>query len=382
MLRNRKEIAAKDLQGVRLETAPSNVQFGYFTRLENWTAAGIGSIKKKRGVELAMGGPPPQANEEICPEVPTVVHIDDGFQHITLAEFTLDLVGLAAFYGSTLNSAITRFDLNGLTVTHTTDGNGRLWQWPAFGPDDGDLYAQDFTLGGGSQRIVQLNPADLSEIRVSDVISGLAVGGLAITDTVIYSVFNSAFVNKLFCINKSDFSVAFSMGGIDGRYGGFAVDGSGNLWVHGRTTPSISKVTPAGVVTTYSLSSVHSAGVGLTVRYDDVNHALVIFGLDGKLSRFDIATETLTDSGITTFDGTRLAVPVDGKIWNAGTTMVEYQISDWSVLQTVPVTEIVGGVALSWQNAAFLTSLNCMHLAHGQIGGSDGGVDRLCLTCP
>jgi hypothetical protein len=54
-LRNRKEVQSGQLEGVHQEADPTKLKFGAFTRLENWTVAGIGVIKKKRGVEQVEG---------------------------------------------------------------------------------------------------------------------------------------------------------------------------------------------------------------------------------------------------------------------------------------------------------------------------------------
>jgi hypothetical protein len=50
MLRNRKQETANKLKGVNRADEETDLELGFFTRLQNWVPADLYSIKKKRGI--------------------------------------------------------------------------------------------------------------------------------------------------------------------------------------------------------------------------------------------------------------------------------------------------------------------------------------------
>ena len=351
--------------------------------------------------------PPTPGGGGVCPgggpTEPTVSHIDSGF---TLSPgmntFVLDQVTdpdnpvAYSTTGFNQNNYVQKWDMLAIAIEWeiTVLPLNAQWQAPGIDYSNGDLYIQESF--GPTHAVVQLDPADGSEIRRSANFSASQMRvsqGIKVTSDSIYGIFSSPTINIVWALNKSDLSLRWTtptLGtsvGSANRIGGLAIDGDENPWVTvGDTTRvgliAVNATTGAGTLHDLSASFTPT---GLThITYDPTNDALVIYAL-GNARRWDFSDSTLHDLG---FQGLQAANDnqniVDGTAWvNNSNRIEEYDIATGALLQTVFKVDMVGTTVLNWFDLTMMTNLNCLFTTHQSIlGGTQGGAGRICLPCP
>lgn len=416
--------SAKDMDPIEtLVPFHIDLKNGHLTQALNW--------ERRPGLFLQWTlVPPPPAehggngggggggDDTECPPEPTVFHVDSGFLSIGTGRAILDKTTSFVYYesnGSVVDSTLATgraanilqsFDMNVPGVQYNTLGTARNLRRPYI-DSASRLWVQSWGgagLGFSNQRIIELDPtsptlATLNENAAVDV--NMGEGEIRVGTSVVYVTNpNSGFLHifdKTALTEIGNFRPDLDYGttGTQPKFQGGAVDGSGNFWITVKTRNGFAannrlmQISPSGaLLQDFDLTAEYGgANVSLDLMFDSPTNSLVISG-GSLLKQWDIASSLIinTTTGFsfmdaaTTRNGTYLS-----KFWyfNAPTAnaFIEFDVSTWSISQTVLITDIVGVTTVYWANPIWIPDIGCLHANHGVISTPTGGVDRICLPC-
>lgn len=361
--------------------------------------------------------PPGGGGGQTCPDQPTVTHVDSGFTSIANATAIMDKTTSFVYYMS--NGAIAdpsvptgfaagmlqSFDMTGPAVQYNSLGTGRSLRDPYI-DSASRLWAIKWgTSSGVLQRLVELDPTDsgfatLNEDTSNDYSIGDGVE-IRVGTTVVYIVNTSS--GYVWIFNKTTLALVgffrpdldYGTTGTQPKFQHGQVDGSGNLWVTVKTRNGFAannrlmQIDSSGaLLQDYDLTAEYaSANVSIDLMFDSITNSLILTG-GSYLKQWDITSGTVlnTTTPFNFIDGATTANGLyQSKFWyfNAptATAFIEFDVSTWSITQTVLLTDMSGITTVYWANPIWMPGINCLHVNHGVISTPTGGVDEICLPC-